>query len=313
MDENKKRELIKKIKENPSLTEQEKTKKIQQLFTSNYISALNTRPNYNHICLHYNKNCSQFKFECCGLIDPCKRCHAERNCCDLKNIKVFQITCNLCGIKQEPSQYCSNSKCCLKFSESYCKKCQIWTDKEIHHCEKCGICRIGNVQKLYHCDTCGICFDKSIEHVHKCIENNGKINKWSEGFCVICSDSTFNSQSSSFQLPCYHFIHKNCFDQYIRQSNYKCPYCKKSICDLSEHWNFIRSQIKLYPILNEMIPIELSDIVNTQFGKFRVLSINIINETKLFSGEFIDWFTDIKKKQTVKATLNYTKVKKKYL
>ena len=29
-------------------------------------------------CVHYNKHNSRFYFACCGVIDPCHRCHMER-------------------------------------------------------------------------------------------------------------------------------------------------------------------------------------------------------------------------------------------
>ncbi len=77
---------------------------------------------------------------------------------------------------------------------------------------------------------------------------------------------------------------------------------------MSAQWNFIRLQIKLHPIPNEMIPIELDDIVDTIFGKFQVQSINMVNGTKLFSGIFINW--KICSKSKSQSTLNYLMVKK---
>ena len=327
MDENEKRELIKKIKEDMSLTEKEKNIKIQQIFSSNYTNRIQNKSNNSLKCSHYEKQCSRFKFGCCGIIDPCKRCHMERDCCDLKNIHITDIICNSCELEQKPSVICSNPDCCIKFSNSHCEICQIWTTKQIYHCLDCGICRIGTSQSLFHCMDCGACFDKSNnldhehehDHEHECKNSNsknsnGKMNKWTDGICVICSESTFNSQSSSFLLPCSHFIHNDCYTKYIQQSNYKCPHCKKSICDLTSQWEFIRKQIKLYPIPNEMIPIEQGDIVDTLFGKFLISSINITSGTKLFSGEFVNWYgygyENKKSRFNVKATLNYSSVKK---
>ena len=334
MDQSKKREQIQKIKSDQGLTEKEKNIKIQQLMSNNYLeSNIKTKTNENKTCSHYTKKCSRFVFECCDIIDPCVRCHRERECCEPVNIKVKEIICNECGFKQQPKSDCDG--CGIRFNKSYCGICYIWTDKDITHCVDCGICRIGTAETLYHCTDCETCFniDKSKGLIHECVgkqknednkdntnnkdnkSNNKKITKWTDGLCVICTESTFNSQSESFSLPCTHLIHSNCFNEYILQSNYKCPYCKKSICDLTTQWNFIRSQIKLYPISNEMIPIEPEDIVDTPYGKFRVLKINIVNGTKLFEGEFVNWFLDSKLKHNklkhnVNATLNYSCVKK---
>jgi len=312
MDQNAKRELIKKIKADNTLTDKEKNIKIQQLFSSNYTNQnqFQSQSNVSHTCSHYIKKCSQFKFACCEIIDPCKRCHLERGNCEPIDIHINCITCNLCGLAQEPAVKCSNPECGVEFANSYCGVCQIWTSKQIYHCVDCGICRIGTPQTLVHCVNCGTCFniDKSKGETHKC--TNNKQTKLVDKLCVVCAESIFNSQYESFILPCSHLIHSNCFSQYIEQSNYKCPHCKKSVCDLSAQWNFIRSQIKLYPIPNEMIPIEPEDIVDTPYGKFRVLKINIIEGTKLFEGEFVSWFVDKKSKYNVRATLNYSVIKK---
>ena len=320
MDQDAKREIIKKIKADNTLTEKEKSIKIQQMFTSNYANQIQSQSNVFPSCSHYVKYCSKFKFACCVIIDPCKRCHLERGNCNPKDIKITHITCNLCGLEQEPKVKCSNPECSVEFANSHCDQCQIWTSKQIYHCVDCGICRIGTQQTLIHCVDCETCFniDVSKGEIHECTnkqENdvgkfNNKQTKWTNGLCVVCAESTFNSQSESFVLPCSHLIHSNCFTQYVQQSNYKCPHCKKSVCDLSTQWNFIRSQIKLYPIPNEMISIEPDDIIDTPYGKFRVLKINIVNGTKLFDGEFIAWFVDKKSKYNVKATLNYSVVKK---
>ena len=315
MDQDVKREMIKKIKADNTLTEKEKSVKIQQIFSSNYQNKIQSQSNVSHTCSHYVKYCSKFKFACCNTIDPCKRCHLERGNCEPKDITITFMSCNLCGFEQEPTAKCSNLECGVEFANSYCGICQIWTSKEIFHCVDCEICRIGTSQSLFHCVDCGTCFnvDISKEETHECTnkqENANKQTKWTDGLCVVCAESTFNSQSQSFSLPCHHLIHSNCFSQYVQQSNYKCPHCKKSVCELTSQWNFIRSQIKFHPIPNEMIPIEPEDIVDTLYGKFRVIEINIVNGIKLFKGEFIEWFVDKKSKYNVSATINYSVVKK---
>lgn len=308
MNQEEKRELIKKIKSNPNLTEREKSIQIQKLFSSTYLDKTQSESNLSPICSHYEKKCSEFKFACCNLIDPCKRCHMERGICKPENIKVIEIKCVECGLNQELSNCCAG--CNVQFASSHCAICQIWTLKKIHHCEECGICRIGTANTLYHCMDCGMCYNKleseDANTTHKCIKK-----KCIDELCVICAESIFNSQSESFYLECSHPIHTNCFNQYIRQRKYNCPHCKKSICNLTAQWNLIRMQIKLHPIPNEMIPIELNDIVDTLFGKFLVKKINIVNENKMFEGEFIDLIKNNKKtKFNPYGILNYQMVKK---
>ncbi len=301
MNHNDKREQIKKIKADSTLTEKEKNIKIQELMSCNYICSIQSKSNESDTCSHYNKKCSKFVFACCNLVDPCKRCHAERGCCKSENIVITQITCIECGLEQKPQPCCV--RCGIQFDKSYCGICQIWTSKEIYHCVDCGICRIGSKETLTHCVDCAQCFVNNVEHV--CSKRNYK-----DGVCVVCSESTFNSQSNSVLLPCNHFIHSNCLDQLISQSNYKCPHCKKSLCDMTPQWDYIKNLIKSHPLPNDMIPIELNDIVDTQFGKFQVNSIESVNQVKLFKGQFVNWFRDKSQLLSVLGTLNSSMCKK---
>ncbi len=350
-----KREQIKKIKANTSLTESEKNVQIQQLMMGKYSDILinKLKSNESKICSHYTKNCYKFYFDCCNICDPCKRCHGDRGCCNNFNSipnPISSITCSLCELTQKPSNKCIGENCQEEFSSSYCGICQIWTSKQIFHCNKCGICRIGTKDTLFHCDSCGICFNKSDSEnisVHKCagfaknnwssnpndlanpneltnpndlanpnlITNTKSQNNYKEAVCVVCSENTFNSQSESFPLDCGHFIHKDCFDQYIKQGCYKCPLCKKSIGDMKAQWDFLRYQIKAHPIPNDFFPINPDDLVDSPYGKFLIKSIGFdeVTLSKMYTGILVDWIVSSKdREKKAQATLNSISVKKNY-
>jgi hypothetical protein len=317
-----KRELIKKIKSDTSLSETEKNRKIQQLMMGNYLST-QAKSNESKTCSHYEKSCYKFYFDCCKTYDPCKRCHGERNCDSKDKLIVSKITCSECEIAQEPGESCIG--CGIKFAQSFCSTCQIWTLKEITHCVKCGICRLGKPETLFHCDDCGVCFNKPVRNenvneneneneneseIHECIKKKLPNTKsgYKDGICVVCSENTFNSQSESFPLTCGHFIHQVCWKQYIQHGSFKCPYCKKSIGDLTSNWNFIHNQINAHPLPNDFIPIQPGDIVDTKFGKFVISSIKTLSGEQMFSGEFLNW--NINKSNKVYGTLNLSSVKK---
>ena len=334
-----KKDLIKKIKSDKNLTETEKSKKIQEIMMGNYIHLVKTQniSNNSKTCSHYNKQCYKFYFECCEIYDPCKRCHIERNCCALHEIKISSITCSNCDSSQEPRENCV--KCNVQFSQSHCRICQIWTEKQIYHCVDCGICRVGTKETLFHCTKCKICFNKSDNLEHKCTgadipDNNNTTQSnltqstsistsiltqpdYKDGVCVICSDSTFNSQSETMFLHCGHLIHTVCYEEYLKHHNYKCPYCKKSFGNLKFYWDIIRNQIKLNPLPNDFFPIHSGDIVDSDYGKFKVNSINFIEGNPMYTGEFAYDFFDTsnklkQQKNIVSATLNALTVRKNY-
>lgn len=291
--EEEKRELIKKIRDDPSITKTEKNLRIQKLMMGSYCEST-TKSNESKECEHYTKQCYKFYFECCGIYDPCTRCHRERDCGSEKKIKPINITCSQCEFVQSPTNICS--QCGIQFAQSYCDKCLIWTSKQIYHCVDCGICRIGSKETLFHCVNCGICFNKSDTKTHNCVGDtknitnpNISVPNYKDGFCTICSTNTFNSQSESFLLDCGHFVHQNCYTQYIQQGNYKCAYCKKSVGNMGEFWEFIRNQIKLHPLPKDLFPIIQFDTIDSDFGKFKVLEINYVDDKPMYFGEFVEW------------------------
>ena len=285
---------IKKIRSDLNLSEKEKSMQIQLLVGGD----LNLSKKKTNICEHYTKLCSNFYFECCKVFDSCKRCHTFNNTC----VKPFisKITCVKCNQEQEPSNICKNCK--IKFSESWCNLCQIWTEKEIHHCEKCGICRIGSESTLFHCEICEICFDTSTNNTHKCVNLSINTKSKFKDLCGVCGENVFDSQLTTFILDCSHPIHTKCYTKCIETGFLKCPCCKKSFGGLETHWNWIRSQIKLNPLPNDFIPICTNDIVDTSWGKFIIGDIKEINNIKMYKGKFI--------KNNMNGTLNEFSVKK---
>jgi len=287
-----KRVLIQKIKTDPILSESEKNFQIQKLMMGNYTQKINLESSMSKTCEHYTKSCYGIYFECCGIRDPCKRCHLERGSCPGTQITIKTIICGICELEQVPSNTCT--QCSIQFGTNYCPICLIWTSKEISHCDKCNICRIGTKETLYHCDNCKICFN--IDSQHKCI------NDYTQAICAICTEDIFNSQSNGIKFEnCSHLAHEKCFKKYLTQNNYKCPCCKKSIINMSSQWVAIKEAISKHPLSFGIIPIQISDIVDTSYGKFKVNLITIIDGKKMYSGEFINW--NIKNNKFASGTL----------
>ncbi len=324
MDSNELKNTIKKINSDLILNSSEKNVKIQQLIMNvSKTSSQIYNSNESKICSHYDKKNYYFKFNCCGIYDPCKRCHMERNTCQFDKICVNEITCSECNKTQEPSEFCI--ECSIKFANSYCAICNIWTQqKEIFHCDSCGVCRIGNKENIFHCHNCDACFatknlitNQPIKH--KCFQyvtnkniSNNESRKISlkESSCVVCMELIFYSQESSTFLMCGHPIHKNCFKQMIQQQNYKCPCCKKSICDMSKQWNYLRLMIELHPLPTEIVTIQQNDIVDSPYGKFKIINIKFIDENLFYTGEFINWIISNSTYSKAIGILNSNSVKK---
>lgn len=227
------------INRDTTLTNSEKMEKIRELTNQNLKQYLTVDTDNN--CFHYKKTCSNFHFECCDKYYNCCRCHNEQNECVEKS-RVDTIECDICKTTQSPNDICLN--CQNKFSRSYCSVCKIWSEKNIFHCDGCGLCRVGERNGYFHCVNCNLCFDIKFKDTHECLI---KINPDSKcGYCLL---NVFDSQNHLIILKCGHTAHKLCSD---KSNDYRCPLCRKSLCDMTNFWKSIELNILQHPLPDEL-------------------------------------------------------------
>ena len=215
-------------------------------------------------------NCTSYKRECsvyCNICDDffhCRLCHDESILShEFDRFNVSKMKCNYCGEIQKCSQKCI--KCSKIMGTYYCDICHLFdsSNKDIMHCKKCGICRIG--KDLVHCDDCGVCYSQKNINNHICIPREDSI-------CPICSEDLKNSRKKSVNLPCNHLIHQECLEQYLKNGNYQCPFCKKSIMDMSHLWtqieNYVNSSEMPEEYINQTRQILCNDCNKTSITKF---------------------------------------------
>lgn len=328
------RKRIQDVQRNGCLSHKEKTLAIQSIMTSSYHGAFCSetrqsalsrnsaaKPSPNNTakqCKHYVKNCSQFKFSCCGTIDPCHRCHMERDC-DISPPQIESVKCNVCDTEQPPSRICINGECKAVFSANHCSECLVWTQSDIHHCHGCGLCRVGNANSLFHCSKCEACFHISTKETHICTVLSMKHQR-----CPLCLEATHSSQRRCVILRCGHVGHYECLQQawsHDRGMVPKCPTCRKSLLpseSMQVYWDAIRSSIELQPITSELIAINAGDEVSSPYGQFIVDQIvaspiktsatSPITYVNLYHGRLIGW--PLQSGITATATLQLRSLKK---
>ena len=104
-------------------------------------------------CKHYKRN---IKLQCstCSKWYTCRFCHDEVEDHHLVRRETKHMLCMLCGCAQRAAESCA--ECGQRAAWYYCDVCKLWdddTEKNIYHCEECGICRIGVGlgKDFYHC------------------------------------------------------------------------------------------------------------------------------------------------------------------
>ena len=222
---------IQQIMRETSLTNQEKNRMIQNVYSSNINdNVVNNKPLGTEQCYVYpNRKCRIVAF-CCGGSFCCRICHDEVADHLIDRFKTTTIICNICNTKQNVDEKCSS--CNIDFDRNFCFKCKLWTSIDMFHCEYCDVCRVGCKTDYEHCFDCNICCTIG----HNCMKLKLSLNE----NCCICFEKLKNSMNSVIPIPCGHCLHKPCLLESIRNGNIGCPLCKKSIGNFSDHWDTLR-------------------------------------------------------------------------
>ncbi|KAG9145037.1 hypothetical protein Leryth_026291 [Lithospermum erythrorhizon] len=203
-----------------------------------------------HGCSHYRR--CRIRAPCCNEIFDCRHCHnetmnninldpARRH--DVPRHQIAHVICSLCGTEQEVQKICINCGVCM--ARYYCADCKLFDDdtsKMQYHCSGCGICRIGGRENFFHCDKCGCCYSVLLENGHPCVEGAMHHD------CPVCFEYLFESRNDVSILPCGHTIHRNCLKEMQEHSQYACPLCSKSVCDMSKVWERFDMEIAATPM-----------------------------------------------------------------
>ena len=244
------------IQNNDDLTSEEKSLQMNQLLNpqkkeKKYIEesldiVQDKKDSFN--CKHYKRNnlvmCSQ-----CLKYYPCRLCHNDVETHELDRFAIEKIYCCYCDTIQKISNKCIKCDKCL--AKYYCNICHLFEDDmdrsgNIRHCDSCGFCRLGKDTK--HCDKCNMCFHSNNFDNHNCKDNIYCNN------CPICLEDIYSSTSNAISLECGHIVHNRCLQESLENGEYRCPLCKKSIGDMTLHWDFISNYVN-----NCVMPDEFKD------------------------------------------------------
>ncbi|WOL09904.1 E3 ubiquitin-protein ligase [Canna indica] len=219
-----------------------------------------------HGCSHYRRRC-QIRAPCCGEVFDCRHCHNEAknslevdvsNRHEIPRHDVEKVICSLCNTEQDVQQYCK--KCGVCMGKYFCAKCKFFDDnssKKQYHCDGCGICRTGGQENFFHCNRCGCCYSNSLMDSHQCVERAMHHN------CPVCFEYLFDSTKDISVMPCGHTIHLECLQQMRLHSQFSCPVCSRSVCDMSSVWEKLDEEVASIPMpeiyQNKMVRILCND------------------------------------------------------
>ncbi|RDY11070.1 E3 ubiquitin-protein ligase MIEL1, partial [Mucuna pruriens] len=147
---------------------------------------------------------------------------------------VKKIVCSVCDTEQPVAQVCTN--CGVRMGEYFCNICKFFDDdieKQVFHCDDCGICRVGGRDNFFHCKKCGSCYSVTLRDKHLCVENSMRHH------CPICYEYLFDSLKDTIVMKCGHTMHHECYLEMVKHDKYCCPICSKSVFDMSKTWKRI--------------------------------------------------------------------------
>lgn len=109
-------------------------------------------------CQHYRRN---VKLQCstCDKWYTCRFCHDAAEDHELIRKETKNMLCMLCACPQKAAESCIN--CGVPAARYFCNICKLWDDhpnKDIYHCNDCGICRRGQGlgKDFFHCKVGGL-------------------------------------------------------------------------------------------------------------------------------------------------------------
>ncbi|KNA24018.1 hypothetical protein SOVF_019950 [Spinacia oleracea] len=222
-------------------------------------------------CDHYKRRC-RIRAPCCNRVFTCRHCHNEA-VNSLSNVKehhelvrrdIKQVICAVCDTEQPVAKVCSS--CGVNMGEYFCEVCRFYDDqieKEQFHCIECGICRVGGRDKFFHCPKCGSCYSVGLHDNHECVEDSMK------NFCPICYEYLFDSTKGTIVMRCGHTIHTECYEDMLKQQQYRCPICSKSTIDMTRSWEILSEEIEATTMPDEY-RYEVSILCNDCSGTSRV-------------------------------------------
>ncbi|CAG8508579.1 11056_t:CDS:2 [Acaulospora morrowiae] len=228
--QNELRKVILGIQNDLKFNPEEKAKKIQDLMTSNWRKNEeklgNNKPSYDH-----NDEPTYVDVNIIHGEQRYKRNVAR----DGSHADFVMMKNAIIILTGKELTNCNN--CDRELARYYCEKCKFWDDsseKDIYHCDACGICRKGvglGIDK-FHCEVCDCCLDINVKGSHKCIEKN------MDRDCAICGEYLFTSTITTTTMRCGHIMHSNCYEEYTVNA-YQCPTCWKSIGNMEFYFQRI--------------------------------------------------------------------------
>lgn len=196
-------------------------------------------------CIHYMRDCKLIS-RCCGKIYTCRLCHDANESHTIDRYETREMMCMHCQTIQPVGQSCQQPDCGKVLGKYFCRVCRLWDNNEsrtIYHCHMCNVCRVGKGLGIdnVHCMKCNACIRVQHYPSHKCIE------RVMESSCPICHEHMFMSSRSVKFLRCGHVMHFDCYELYSKRSM-KCPYCKKSLADMSDYFRRLDELLEQQPM-----------------------------------------------------------------
>ncbi|CAL6031705.1 CHY_zinc finger domain-containing protein [Hexamita inflata] len=192
-------------------------------------------------CQHFVRGC-QMLCNTCNKYYTCRKCHDEVEDHPFPRKETKMVKCIYCSCEQPFQQYCQNCNIC--FGEQWCELCRAFSNigqesKPKYHCQGCDSCVGGHAHQWRHCDKC-----------HKCVRVFNFENHDCHIFeddCSVCLGSLNDSTYALIYLNCSHVIHQKCYNELIRQSETKCPVCRRFLpigTEKLECLNFFKCQFE---------------------------------------------------------------------
>uniref|UniRef100_A0A2P2IZ52 RING-type domain-containing protein n=1 Tax=Rhizophora mucronata TaxID=61149 RepID=A0A2P2IZ52_RHIMU len=94
-----------------------------------------------------------------------------------------------------------------------------------------------------------------------------------KNYFPVCYEYLFDSIKRATVMKCGHTMHLDCFHEMAKQNQYRCPFCSKTVLDMTDVWNDLDLEIQAIEMPEEYcygVSILCNDCNSTSKVRFHV-------------------------------------------
>ncbi|KAK2996982.1 hypothetical protein RJ639_025356 [Escallonia herrerae] len=196
-----------------------------------------------HGCSHYRRRC-RIRAPCCDEIFDCLSTLTRNLDMMFRGIRLNRSFVHSVALNK-------------RFDKFVLTAVYVWEDTSVEVATYMMMIHLRNSITVMGAASAGCCFSILLKDDHPCVEGAMHHD------CPVCFEYLFETRNDVSVMRCGHTMHRSCLDEMKEHSQYACPLCCKSVCDMSKVWERLDMEVAATPMpenyRNKMVRILCND------------------------------------------------------